>query len=91
MARDSGEWDALVAAATGAGWELTYDRSNHPRLVPPPGLIDRGTGKPARPVTLSSSSSDHRGVKNCAALLRRLGVQVPHKGYIPPKKDKKKT
>lgn len=88
MARDNSEWDALVAAATDAGWTLTYDKSNHPRLMPPDGLQDPGTGKPARPVTLSSTSSDYRGVRNCASQLRRLGVEVPYKGYTPPKSKK---
>lgn len=88
---DNRDWDALVAAATDVGWAVAYDKSNHPRLVPPPGMVDPATGKPARPVTLSSTSSDHRGVKNCAAQLRRLGVQIPHKGYTQPKKGKTKT
>ena len=77
-----------VKAATDAGWTLTSDKSNHPRLVPPEGLTDPSTGRPARPVTLSSTSSEYRGVRNCAAQLRRLGVEVPHKGYTPPKSRK---
>jgi hypothetical protein len=86
LARDDSQWNALVGAATAAGWTLTYDKKNHPRLVPPEGLDDPATGKPARPVTLSSTSSDYRGVKNAASQLRRLGVSIPHKGYTPPKK-----
>ncbi len=88
MARGNSEWDALVGAAVDAGWTLSYDKSGHPRLTPPEGLRDPATGKPARPVTLSSTSSDYRGVRNCAAQLRKLGVEVPHKGYTPPKKKR---
>lgn len=63
------------------GW--TYDETSdgHPRFNPPSGLIDPYRNRPAAPVTFGKTPSDHRGDNNSVALLRRLGVQVPHKGH----------
>jgi DHA1 family bicyclomycin/chloramphenicol resistance-like MFS transporter len=81
---DESEWDALVDIATADGWTLTYDKRNHPRLVPPGDLTDPTTGRPARPITLSSTTSKYRGAKNTATQLHHLGVPVPQKGHTRP-------
>jgi MFS transporter, DHA1 family, multidrug resistance protein len=78
---DDSEWGALVGVAMADGWTLTYDKRNHPRLVPPDDLIDPVSGRPAGPITLSSTMSKYRGVKNAAAQLRCLGAPIPHKRH----------
>jgi hypothetical protein len=80
---------SLVGFAEAKGW--TYDETSdgHPRLTPPTGLLDpyRG-GRPAAPVTFGKTPSDHRGDANAIAVLRRLGVEVPHKGHTRKKEQR---
>lgn len=75
-------------AAEKAGW--TYDETSdgHPRFTPPPGLRDPHRNRPAAPVTFGKTPSDHRGDRNAVALLRRLGVDIPHKGHTPAKEKR---
>jgi MFS transporter, DHA1 family, multidrug resistance protein len=76
---DESEWDALISVATTDGWTLTHDKRDHPRLVPPDHLTNPTTGRPARPITLSSTISKYRGTTNTAAQLHHLGVPIPQK------------
>ncbi|QEM47174.1 type II toxin-antitoxin system HicA family toxin [Mycolicibacterium grossiae] len=78
----------LWEAAKEAGW--TYDETSdgHPRFTPPEGLEDPYRNRPAAPVTFGKTPSDHRGDKNATAVLRRLGVEVPHKGHTPRKEER---
>jgi MFS transporter, DHA1 family, multidrug resistance protein len=78
---DESEWDALISVVTADGWTLTHDKRNHPRLVPPDDLTDPTTGKPARPITLSSTIAKYRGTTNTAAQLRHLGAPIPQKEH----------
>lgn len=71
----------IVAAAEAKGWTYDETRQGHPRLTPPAGLVDQyRNGRPAAPVTFGKTPSDHRGDMNVVAVLRRLGVDIPHKG-----------
>lgn len=76
-------------AAKEAGW--TYDETSdgHPRFTPPPGTIDTYRNRPAAPVTFGKTPSDHRGDRNAVSLLRRLGVDIAHKGHTAGKEGKK--
>lgn len=79
----------LVELAAAEGW--TYDETSdgHPRLSPPPGLTDAyRNGRPAAPVTFGKTPSDHRADENAAAVLRRLGVPIPHKGHTKKKEQR---
>lgn len=64
----------LVKAAEAAGWTYDRTRKDHPRLSPPPGLIDKRTGQHQAPIIFASTPSDRRGPKNGYAALRRAGV-----------------
>jgi len=50
-------------------------------LTPPEGLNDPYRNRPAAPVTFGKTPSDYRGDRNTIAVLRRLGVDIPHKGH----------
>lgn len=63
----------LIRLAVSQGWRHTRTSKGHHRLIPPPGQKDRN-GYPAFPVTLPSTPSDHRSIKNCMAQLRRFGL-----------------
>lgn len=77
---------AIVDLAVEAGWDYDTTKEGHPRLTPPKGLMDEGRGKPAFPVTFSSTPGDsQRGDANQIALLRRLGVKIPSKNHVPKK------
>lgn len=81
---------ALWEAAEEAGW--TYDETSdgHPRCTPPAGTIDPyRNNKAAAPITFSKTPSDNRGDKNAIAYLRRLGVDIRHKGHTPAKENRK--
>jgi len=39
-------------------------------------------------VTFGKTPSDHRGDANTVALLRRLGVEIPHKGHTKKKEQR---
>lgn len=71
-----------VEQAESQGWVYDETEEGHPRLNPPAGWPDpyRG-GRPAMPVTFGKTPSDVRGDKNGVAVLRRLGVEIPHKGH----------
>lgn len=75
----------LVDLAIAEGWAYDETSDGHPRLTPPPGLIDPGRNRPAAPVVAGKTPSDHRGDENMKSLLRRLGVPVPHKGHTKKK------
>lgn len=78
----------LVRAAEEVGW--TYDETSegHPRLSPPPGVIDPYRNRPAAPMTFGKTPSDSRSDPNAIAYLRRLGVQIPHKGHTKKKEHR---
>lgn len=67
------DYKPLVKAAEAVGWTLSYARKGHPRLVPPEGW-ERPDGKPAVPLIIPSTPSDHRGLKNTRADMRRAGI-----------------
>lgn len=76
---------AYWEAAERAGWTYDETADGHPRFTPPPDIHDPYRGRPAAPVTFGKTPSDFRGDKNAAALLRRLGVDIPHKGHTARK------
>ncbi|GAA1877719.1 hypothetical protein GCM10009836_68890 [Pseudonocardia ailaonensis] len=79
----------MVELAEEKGW--TYDETSdgHPRLSPPAGLADPyKDGRPAAPVIFGKTPSDRRGDKNAASHLRRLGVEIPHKGHTQGKENR---
>lgn len=77
---------SIVDAALEAGWAYDETSEGHPQLRPPPGLTDPyRDGRPAARVTFGKTPSDHRGDANTVALLRRLGVDIPHKGQARKK------
>lgn len=79
----------VIAAAEEAGWTYDTTADGHPRLTPPSGLKDPyRNGRPAAPVTFGKTPSDHRGDANMVAILRRLGVDIPHKGQSKGKKKR---
>ena len=78
---------SIVQAAQAAGWSYDETSHGHPRLSPPSGLTDTYRhGRPAAPVTFGKTPSDHRGDANVVATLRRLGVDIPHKGQSRKRK-----
>lgn len=85
LGHDGSEWDALVDVATAHGWTLTHDKRNHPRLIPPDGPTHPSTYRIPRPVTLSSTNPEYRGVKCAAAQLRHMGLPMPQKRCTPTK------
>lgn len=77
----------LIELAEQKGWVYDETSEGHPRLTPPPGLNDPyRNDRPAAPVVFGRTPSDHRGDKNAASLLRRLGVDIPHKGRTTKKR-----
>lgn len=69
-----------------AGWTYDETEDGHPRLNPPPGLTDPyRDNRPAAPITFGKTPSDHRGDANMVSVLRRLGVEIPHKGHTKKK------
>jgi hypothetical protein len=79
----------MVELAQAKGW--TYDETSdgHPRLKPPAGLMDHyRDGRPAAPVTFGKTPGDRRGDDNAAVILRRLGVEIPHKGHTKKKEQR---
>jgi DNA-binding PadR family transcriptional regulator len=58
--------EELLGAAVAAGWEVSRTRGNHIRVTSPAGETTH-TG---------STPSDHRGVKNFRASLKRMGLEV---------------
>jgi hypothetical protein len=56
---------SLVEAALKQGWTISATGSQHIRLEPPGG---------GSPVWAAKTLSDHRGIKNFRATLRRRGV-----------------
>ena len=76
----------VAARADAQGWKYDETSDGHPRLTPPAGLIDPRTNRQAGAITFGKTPSDHRGDANGFAYLRRLGVDVAHKGYTPPKR-----
>lgn len=82
MAKPPNRLGRVVELAVESGW--TYDETSdgHPRLTPPPGVVDEyRQGRQAAPVTFAKTPSDGRGDANTIAVLRRLGVPIPHKGH----------
>lgn len=79
----------VFAHAVENGWTATTTKSGHPALVPPPGTTDHA-GRPVVLVTFGKTPSDHRGDQNALAQLRRLGLNIPHKGHTESKKDRKR-
>ncbi len=79
---------AWVKLAEAEGWTFDMTSDGHPRLKPPSGVVDPHTGRPAAPVTFSSTPSDIRGDRNAAAYLRRYGVPLPYKGTTKKKEDR---
>lgn len=78
-----------VELAEAKGWTYDETTDGHPRLTPPPGLVDAyRNDRPAAPVTFGKTPSDHRADDNMIAVLRRLGVDIPHKGHMK-KKEKR--
>lgn len=70
-----------VELAEKEGWTYDTTRDGHPRLNPPASLVDPWRNdRPAAPVTFAKTPSDHRGDANTVAVLRRLGVPIPHRG-----------
>lgn len=59
--------DQVIKVLRAQGWRCELTRNNHWRLTPPGG----GT-----PVFHSSTPSDHRGIKNLKAILRRRGAKL---------------
>lgn len=79
----------LVDLAEREGWVYDETKDGHPRLSPPPGLIDPyRNNRPAAPVTFGKTPSDHRSDRNAIAILRRLGVAAPHKGHTKKKESR---
>ncbi len=77
------EW---VELAEGVGWTYDETKDGHPRLSPPPGLTNSHRGnRPAAPITFGKTPSDRRGDTNAVALMRRLGIPIPHKGHTRKK------
>lgn len=65
MAKTGKDFEPLVAAALEQGWRWEM-RSKHGRLYSPDGKTI---------VAIPTSPSDHRGVKNKRAELKRAGVK----------------
>lgn len=80
--------DAWIALAEEEGWTYDETADGHPRLTPPPGLMDPYRGRQAAPVVFGKTPSDHRGDANAVSLLRRLGVDIPHKGHTKKKEQR---
>jgi hypothetical protein len=79
----------LVERAEEKGWEYDETEDGHPRLTPPVGIVDPYRGnRPAAPVTFGKTPSDHRSDSNAIAILRRLGVDIPHKGRTKKKEQR---
>jgi len=79
----------MVAIAAKAGWTFDVTTDGHPRLSPPAGVTDPyRNNRPAAPVVFGKTPSDIRADKNAASYLRRLGVDIPHKGHTKKKKKK---
>jgi hypothetical protein len=75
-----------VKLAREKGWTYDETADGHPRLKPPPGLTDPyRNNRPAAPVVFGKTPSDRRGDANMAAMLRRLGVEIPYKGHTKKK------
>lgn len=80
---------SLVDAAEAKGWVYDETSDGHPRLSPPPGLIDPyRNDRPAAPVTFGKTPSDFRADRNAEAILRRLGVDLPHRGRTKKKGER---
>jgi len=80
---------AIVEAAERAGWTYDVTQDGHPRLTPPPGVTDPyRNNRPAAPVVFGKTPSDNRGDANTIAMLRRLGVDIPHKGHTKKKTER---
>ncbi len=75
----------IVELAEAQGWTYSETADGHPQLVPPAGMINPATGRLAPPVSFAKTPSDVRGDRNSIAQLRRLGLQVPHKGHTKKK------
>lgn len=75
MAKYHRDYKALVKSAEAAGWTISVTGKSHPRLNPPKGA-KRRDGTPANPVTIPSTPSDHRGLLNTRADLRRQGLDI---------------
>jgi hypothetical protein len=59
----------LIHAAKDQGWDVEVDGSGHFRLTPP--------GDDQIAISISSTPSDYRTLKNEAAKLKRMGLQLP--------------
>lgn len=89
MARPPKRLLAWVESAEAVGWKYDETADGHPRLTPPRGLIDPYRDhRAAAPVVFGKTPSDGRGDKNMIAVLRRLGVQIAHKGHTGKKEDR---
>ncbi len=88
MSKPSSPRDLWFALAIEKGWTRDETSDGHPRLKPPPGLMDAYTGRPAAPIVFSKTPSDHRGDANTVSLLRRLGVEIPHRGHTKKKENR---
>lgn len=76
----------LVDLALAANWTYDETEDGHPRLTPPAGTTDpHRNGRLAAPVVFSKTPSDHRGDLNQISMLRRLGLDLPHKGHTQKK------
>ena len=85
LARPPSRLRLWVEIAEEAGWRYDESADGHPMLYPPAGTTDPRHGRLAPPVEFGKTPSDKRGDLNTVALLRRLGVKIPHKGYTKPK------
>ena len=85
MARPPKRLRRLVELAEAKGWVYDETSDGHPRLSPPAGLADPYRSRPAMPVTFGKTPGDRRGDDNAASYLRRLGVEIPHKGHTKRK------
>lgn len=71
---------SLFAFAVENGWTVTETQKGYPALKPPPGTTDH-QGRSVTLVKFAKTPSDRRGDDNAIAQLRRLGLNIPHKGH----------
>lgn len=62
---------ALLKCMEDAGAEVVGFSRNHPRVKMPDGSV----------ISLPSSPSDWRGLRNAASLARRRGLDIPRRGW----------
>ncbi|MFL0579607.1 hypothetical protein [Dietzia sp. 179-F 9C3 NHS] len=77
----------VFALAVENGWTVTETKKGYPGLIPPPGTVDH-EGRPVTLVKFAKTPSDARSDANGLAQLRRLGLNVAHKGHTESKKQR---